>query len=264
MSSRVLEDSRRTIVVLGPDLQPGGPKRATGNSAPWPVLVDRNAPVTWRFHPQVTLIVQDEAARVLDTRCGTFHALEPVGTRMLLATLEGGSEAMVRTIARDYQVPEAQVSEDWRGLVEQLQQAGLTETVRSAGGRAAPGRFGIWVRLALARMSFALLGWDRTVSRWSKRSRLAVAPAPDDAGPIIAEVNERVRRIASRHLLNPQCKERALVCWHLLRRMGLPARLVMGVMLYPFTAHAWTEYRGRVVGDDHARCEQFVPVAVYE
>ena len=32
----------------------------------------------------------------------------------------------------------------------------------------------------------------------------------------------------------------------------------------PFTAHAWAECQGRIVGDDRARCEQFVPVAIYE
>ena len=45
---------------------------------------------------------------------------------------------------------------------------------------------------------------------------------------------------------------------------GLPARLVMGVALYPFEAHAWTECGDRIVGDDRARCAQFAPVSVYE
>ncbi len=264
MGNAILEESRRTIVVLGPDLERRGPERGTGRSRPWPVLLDRSAAAAWRFHAQVTLVVQDEAARALDTRRGKFHALDPVGTRMLLAALEGGTEAMIRTIARDYQTPEAQVRADWAALVNQFHRAGLLETVRRVARPASAGRFAIWVRLALARLSFALLGWERAVSLWGRGARPDRAVAPADWEPAVAAISERVRRSASRHPLNPQCKERALVCWHLLRRAGLPARLVMGVMLYPFTAHAWAECQGRIVGDEGARCEQFVPVAVYE
>jgi Transglutaminase-like superfamily len=271
MFSSVLEESRSKVFVVGPDLVAQEARRRTKAQA-WPILL--NPPLraghsstgwTWRFRPQVTLIVQDDAARILDTHCGNFYALDPIGTRMLFATLEAGSEAMARTLARDYQVPEEQVGKDWAVLVEGLHQAGLTESVRlQPGTRRPPGGFRIWVWLTLAWLSFSLLGWERTLRVWRRRSPSPVVGAPAQCQAIVAEVDRLVRRLASRHPLNPQCKERALVSWHVLRRMGLPARLLMGVMLYPFTAHAWAECQGQIVGDDRGRCEHFVPVAVYE
>ena len=65
-------------------------------------------------------------------------------------------------------------------------------------------------------------------------------------------------------LVNPECKERAVAAWHLLRtRHGVPARLVVGTRPYPFEAHAWVECGGRFVTDDEDRCTLFTPVAAY-
>jgi hypothetical protein len=263
----ILERSRTGVIVLGPDLRPRGTGRPIRAARPWPVLIDPDgaADGTWRLRPQVTLIVQDETVRVLDTRGGTFYALGRLGTRMLLAALRGGSGAMARRLADEYQVPASEVSADWAALVGQLTAAGLAEPVRpKSRGPALPGRFGVWFRLALARLCFALLGWEKTVRLWSRAARRDGVRPPAGWEAIVARVDELVNTCASRHVLNPQCKERALVSWRLLTGLGLPARLVMGVMLYPFAAHAWAECAGRIVGDDLARCEQFVPVAVHE
>jgi hypothetical protein len=278
MYCNFLEESRSKVVVVGPEQFSPEPGWRRSRSPSWPVLLDRALPSgvegqepaapqgsLRRFRPQVTLIVQDEAARVLDTRSGRFYALDAIGTRMLFTALEMGAETMVRALAPAYQVPESQVFKDWRALVAGLHKAGLTEAVRlSPHPPPAPGGLGIWVQLTLACLSFWLLGWERTLSIWRRRSHRHAVRMPDDWPAMVAQVDGPLRRIASRHPLNPQCKERALVSWHLLKRRGLPARLFMGVMLYPFAAHAWTECHGQVVGDDQARCEQFVPVAIYE
>jgi transglutaminase superfamily protein/coenzyme PQQ synthesis protein D (PqqD) len=271
MYASILEASRRKVVIVRPGVVGPGAERRTESGRPWPVLFrgappadGRGACGAWRFRPQVTLVVQDDAARVLDTQGGSFHALDPTGTRMLLTTLEAGPEAMVRALARECRVPEEQVRGDWVALVQALHQAGLTEPVQVRPAiRRLPGGWRLWVRLTLAWLSFALLGWERTLNLW-RRPVPPVVWGPDAGEAVLAAVDGLVRRVAGRHPLNPQCKERALVSWHLLRRMGLPARLVMGVMLYPFAAHAWAECQGRVVGDDPGRCEQFVPVAIYE
>jgi Transglutaminase-like superfamily/Coenzyme PQQ synthesis protein D (PqqD) len=279
MNCNLLEESRSQVVVVGPGLARLELQRGGAISRPWPVLLDRQIGagndssevgrsksdrITWRFRPQVTLIVQDGAARVLDPQSGKFYALDPLATGMLFRTLEVGSEAMVREVAQEYQVDEIQVRSDWDELVEQLRKAGLTEAVcLKEGEHELPGRFSLWVRLSLASLSFRFLGWEKTLRIWRRRARPKIMGTAEQWESVVAAVDSLVRRIASRHLLNPQCKERALTSWHILTGMGLPAKLLMGVMLYPFTAHAWTECHGQVVGDDRARCEQFVPVAVY-
>jgi hypothetical protein len=271
----ILEEGRSNVVIIGPGLQCRRPGQSAIDRRSWSILIEppvlagqgdgggcpRKSQRTWRLRPQVTLVVQDETARVLDTGLGSFYALDPIGTRMLLAAMDLGPEEMVRALAKDFQVSESRVREDWLALVEDLRKSGLTECVRLNAAKE-PGCLRIWLRLTLAWISFRLLGWEKTLRFWGRQSHPAVGTRKADS--TIAEIDQRVRRLASRHPLNPQCKERAVVSWHLLKRMGLPARLFMGVTLYPFTAHAWAECAGRIVGDDPERCEQFVPVAVYE
>jgi hypothetical protein len=45
------------------------------------------------------------------------------------------------------------------------------------------------------------------------------------------------------------CLQRSICIAALLRRCGLPARLVIGYRPVPFLSHAWVEINGRVVGD---------------
>ena len=45
------------------------------------------------------------------------------------------------------------------------------------------------------------------------------------------------------------CLQRSAVTTFLLRRSGMPARMVIGGQQMPFKAHAWVEVDGRVVND---------------
>jgi hypothetical protein len=46
-----------------------------------------------------------------------------------------------------------------------------------------------------------------------------------------------------------RCLQRAAATTCLLRRYGVPARMVIGAQQMPFKAHAWVEVEGRVVND---------------
>lgn len=46
-----------------------------------------------------------------------------------------------------------------------------------------------------------------------------------------------------------RCLQRSAATTCLLRRHGVPARMVIGVQLSPFKAHAWVEVAKRVVND---------------
>jgi hypothetical protein len=45
------------------------------------------------------------------------------------------------------------------------------------------------------------------------------------------------------------CLQRSVVTTCLLRRCGVPARMVMGARSLPFKAHAWTEVDGRAINE---------------
>jgi len=48
----------------------------------------------------------------------------------------------------------------------------------------------------------------------------------------------------------PLCFQRAAVTTCLLRMRGIPAQLVIGCRMFPFTAHAWSEVEGKILGDN--------------
>ena len=258
------------IVVLGPEGKGPGPVRAQRADGEWPLLADglssgpRVSRDPRRLRRNVVVMLQDEMARLLEFERGRFFVLDIIGTRMLLGALEHGPSEMVRKLAREHEISESRIQDDWRALLQGLERAGLVERLPriSAQGKL-PSAFGVWVRLLLAWVSFRLFGWERTLRVW-RRPEAAHSASHADCESAVLAVDALVREQAGHHPLNPQCKERALVSWCLLRRMGVPVRLVMGVSFYPFEAHAWTECGPHVVADDRERCEQFTPVAVYE
>jgi hypothetical protein len=91
-------------------------------------------------------------------------------------------------------------------------------------------------------------GFGRTI-RYLRRL-LASSHASTDVGPAIAQRMERA--VATAGALYPGrglCLEQSLVLYYILRRRGLAAKYCQGVQSYPFTAHAWVEYRGAPLND---------------
>jgi hypothetical protein len=209
----------------------------------------------------VVLARQDGTGRLIDLERGRFYALDGLGSHLLSLALEHDSDEAVRRIAAEYEVSEKRVRDDWVCFFATLRHKGLV--VRRRPCRRPPGRASLWLLLALAWLSLRLLGWMGTVRLWRRgRAPLGAEPAVDEE---VRQIDEAVRAAAARHLLNPQCKERALVSWHLLRNgRGLPAELVVGVMSYPFQAHAWVECGGLTVSDERRRCEMYTPAARFQ
>ena len=109
-----------------------------------------------------------------------------------------------------------------------------------------------------------LLGWGRTIRLWRRLARRVEAcEACEVDRTTVLRVDRVVRDAAARLPLNAECKERALVAQHLLRGLGLPAELVVGVAPRPLEFHAWALCDGQVVSDDPARCLRFRPVVRY-
>jgi Transglutaminase-like superfamily len=76
-------------------------------------------------------------------------------------------------------------------------------------------------------------------------------------------IDTAVRQAAARHILKVECKERALCCWVLARRAGVPAQLVVGICLFPLEGHCWCECGEWIFSDDRDRCASYHPVITY-
>ena len=251
----------------------GGRATITGES--------RRATEALQLAPDIFCVGRGEEARLVDLLRGRFYAVGAVGARMIRIAVTHGENLVASTIAREYGVPLQTASQDWTDLQQTLRAAGLLQpkrpgigwppglvakTVRNrrASSRAMPSKLYVSLLTIVCWFSLRLLGWARTV-----RALRALHPQPATSpGRVLQgvdEVDEAVRQAATGLILNSECKERAIVAWHILRgRFGLPATLLVGIKRYPFQAHAWVEIEGRYISDHQERCQEFSVVARYK
>lgn len=234
--------------------------------------------------PDVIFVtVEDGSVRLLDM-AGGFHAVPTVGTRMLRETLTNGADAAATRIAKDYDVARQQVQNDLAVFLRDLEKQGLLRSQRNRQPRRS-GSFGLArlllrpslhgahrllrspetkarTLLALARLSFALFGWTRTVAVWQEaHARFPARQAGEREAGTIPALDKAVRAAVASHPVSVACKELALCSWSLARAAGLHAALVVGMDLYPIAGHCWCEVATQPLGDDRERCDRFTPVA---
>ncbi len=112
----------------------------------------------------------------------------------------------------------------------------------------------------------SLQGLAATVQRVSVKPRRGPtksgAPAASpDAGVVASDVAQVCAAVEKACVWYPKqavCLQRSAVTTWLMRRHGVPARLVIGVRPMPFLAHAWVEVNGTVV-NDWPRVSKFYP-----
>jgi len=101
------------------------------------------------------------------------------------------------------------------------------------------------------------LGGFRSIHDAVARWNVAVQSKRDDA--TLAAACAAVNRACTWHPKRSLCLQRASVLVCLLRSLGFPAQMVIGVHKMPFYGHAWAEVDGRVV-NDHANAQKFFDV----
>lgn len=213
----------------------------------------------------VVLLEHDGRARLLDLRRCRFYALDDVGTVLLTGCIRTGEWNAIYTVSREFDVLANQVSRDWRNLEAKLEHKGLIARREIPVNLRPPGKLLLAFQLALAWICVRLLRWNTVVALWKgRRRRPEYSWLADRKQHAINALDWELRRTASKHLLNTECKELALVAWRILRcRYGLAAELVLGVIPFPFQAHAWVECDGAVISDDHENCKAYETVKRY-
>lgn len=93
----------------------------------------------------------------------------------------------------------------------------------------------------------------RIVKHW----KLVMNPAA--TAELIAKGCATVDRACTWHPKQEVCLQRSAVAACLLRSLGVPAEMVIGVHKMPFYCHAWVEVAGRVV-NDHENVKKFFHV----
>ena len=234
-------------------------------------------PIISGLAPDVALIVTEHGDGCIVDLDGSFYAVSPVAAGMLRDMLDGGREVAIARSAVRYGVDRARIAGDLDALLDDLTRRGLLQrgdasrrwgtrriVARSLAGvayrllRLAPTqRSRAWIALTFARLSFVISGWNATVKAWQRR--LDGLNSAAHAGELVRAIDGAVRGAASRHVMNVDCKERALASFALARCAGLPASLVVGVEFYPLAGHSWCETGSAVIGDEASHCRRFTP-----
>jgi hypothetical protein len=232
----------------------------------------------WKLVSDVLFVpAPDGSARLFDLN-GDCHAVSSIGAEMLEAVFEQGEAAAVQLIAEGYEVDLVQVQNDVSSLLEELvakrlirRHGRVRRQVNWLSWLLVPclwiacylpfNRIGMFALLALARFSFRWFGWSTTVNVWGRffslRNHL---PERRPAEQLAREIDRQVRAAAAAHLFRTECKERALCCWAMARRAGLPASLLLGIQFYPLAGHCWCEVGKLILSDDKPVCDLYAPI----
>jgi hypothetical protein len=235
--------------------------------------------------PDVVLMqLEDGTAQLVDLD-GSVFGLSETAAQMLKGTLDIGEQETIQGIAAEYNADLDRIRADLAGLLRTLRANGLVRrsddslprvALRTAVALAVgyPAlkiaahvrnpRLKALALLAVARLSFTLTGWARTVDVWRRCLGTSHVPAPSSKRERLIETIDRATRRSAGELPLVACKERALCCWFMLRAVGVRARLVMGVKLSPFSGHCWCEVDERILTDSADRCKTYTPVICYD
>ncbi len=127
-----------------------------------------------------------------------------------------------------------------------------TQAIVSRAGRRisqGPWTLKAWFALLVVDLSLRFGGFPR-VRRIVEQTCIAPAAGPrDDAIEIVCEA---VERAAVFHVRTLECVQRSAATARLLRRLGVPAVMVVGCRVMPLSGHAWVEVDDRVVNDRQA------------
>ena len=231
----------------------------------------------------VLLFVADHTARILDFG-GLFCSVSQSAARMLYETLNHGMESAIETIAATYRIDRSRIQVDLQNLLADLESKGLILGPQSrkqpsppkirrmalrvmlSGAHSLPLSLNsqILVLFGLIFAAIRMLGWPETVRLFQSQHQKPPQVLTDERKDLPQEVDTAIRDMAAGYPFPVECKERALCCWTLLRGVGLPAQLVVGISLFPLESHCWCELEGCVLTDHLDRCERFTPVMRYD
>ena len=118
---------------------------------------------------------------------------------------------------------------------------------------------------------FGFRRWKELIEQFSPRTRVLSAAKPAAQFEIADRAVRAVRSVALHGPSNPNCLERSMTLWWLLRRVGIDGELHIGARREQgskFKAHAWVELRGEVLNDSaeiHDHYARFdAPIAAAE
>jgi hypothetical protein len=227
--------------------------------------------------PLVRSALHGDRTILLDLRRERYFGLDEVSTRIWALLMEGVDvPGIVARLGEEYDAPRERLDEDVTEILRRLvglgvivpargQQIGEREgpsprsldSLAPRGSLRAPSGLRCALVLVGATLALRVLGLRRSLvlaRQLSWRAPAAESPTPKFLAGVVRKVDTAAAFFPGRAM----CLEQSLALYLCLHRAGVAVDFRIGVQPYPFTAHAWVEYRGAPVGESQDRVGKFV------
>jgi hypothetical protein len=112
------------------------------------------------------------------------------------------------------------------------------------------------VLILFAKAGLRVAGFGRTM-RWLRHQVDAAPTSIKPPLPLIVAIERQVAMAGALYPGRALCLEQSIVLYYVLRRLGIPAKLRLGVQPHPFLAHTWVELSGLPVNDVAEHVKRF-------
>lgn len=207
---------------------------------------------------RIILDLRTETYRILDDAASVFWSIL-VGEADAAASFQGLTEC--------YIVDDERLQADFAAFAERCVEEGLLQRAGAppaSGPSAAPTRLArrtrprtmkAFICLLATKLALARHGFGATYHRYAL---LPIGTKSVALNSVLSAFTRAENFFVARRA--PQdCLLRSLALFRFLRSANIPAEHVIGVRRFPFNAHAWVEYNGSPLLDDH--CHGFTPLA---
>lgn len=211
----------------------------------------------------------DGLVYLLDLRSESYFAFDEVASFLWVAAHDCPSrEALEDALLAQYAVDRGVAESDLNQFLEDCRMRGLTfsEPSQSTGIRTLPRHRRLltlhaWFSLLRTAFSLRATGFSQSYSRLAELRPAKTASAEMDT--IVARGRTAFQRAESLFLFRrapDDCVPRSMALYRYLLGLGVPVEHCIGIQRYPFSAHAWVEYRSVALDSDQQH-EQFTVLA---
>jgi Transglutaminase-like superfamily/Coenzyme PQQ synthesis protein D (PqqD) len=212
--------------------------------------------------------VVDGLVVILDLRSGQYLTLNLVASLMWLELVTHADQAdRITAVAEAFEASAARIDADLRDFSRTCVERGLLQKQEPTvlpppfNGRArCPLAVRAWLSLFLTTRSLARQGFAKTYHRYLYLPR----PVSSASERRVAAAVRAFSRAELGFVISTapaDCLPRSLALWRFLLSVGVPAEHCIGVQRFPFSAHAWTEFGGRVLFDSQKRVSNYAEIA---
>ena len=225
--------------------------------------------------PHVRHVWVGDRVVILDLRTESYFALDPIGSVMWRELVrEQSRTACLENLHGELSVEAGRLARDLDGLAKKCLEAGwlvstclVSSSTTPALPRGRPAQrfltLRAWWTLLRVTRSITRRGFTRTYDELSQGAA-PVSPSDRDPEALLSAAVLAFARAEEFFYLKAapaDCLPRSLALFRFLRAVGLPVEHCISVQQFPFTAHAWTQYRGRIVHDDPENQNRYTVIA---